>query len=331
MRRRTWFFGWFGICTAVACVDLFHDTDRPLPPADAGVDAPVVLSPKDRAINACARLVACQQGFGSPTGECITNAILAYDPTAAPNRPLRGATKDYWTCLDAAKSCDDVSTCIFGGPAPACSDERGDSYTQCLANDTGGVRLNCTGPLQRVQADPCIATGRRCSSTAVTEGFCTATAKVGCPDAGCTGTVLHECYETGGNTYDLGIDCAAFGDGTCVERPDASPVCKPSSNTTCSPASDSVTCTGPKAYGCPSGFPEVVDCSAFPGATCTPPTGGKPRDVARACRNSEPACTQDECLPDGNLQACVGGYKVQIDCRAIGLGACENNWCKAAQ
>jgi hypothetical protein len=324
----------------MACVDLFHSTSDvqsicevdaadprctdAAPPVDicAG-DAGVA---QQRAIHACSWLAACGHPIGrNKTGACMVDAILAYDCAANPNRKAKGAAKDFWACMQNAKTCSDVNHCIFpmaGGVACANGGFLGCSQTNVDPN----TRIDC------VQAGPgggenCAPHGQTCSSldpdASNRNALCVGpqrracTGSVGCVDGG-----LSLCDDSG---VDIGYSCANVGAGTCNPS-GATPACEPESEGGACSATNDITCTSGnlQAKGCVTLEPEAVDCTPISGlGTCVAIVAGAPGTTpSDACRVADGGCNDDSC-DGGTLVACVRGRSVAIDCAGQGLKGCN--------
>jgi hypothetical protein len=326
----------------VACVDLFHSTSdvQSICEADANdprcTDAPPPIEicagdagvAQQRATHACAWLAACGHPIGrNKTGECMVDAILAYDCAANPNRKAKAAAKDFWNCMQNANSCAAVGVCVFpdkGGVAcnngtfVGCSQNAGvdpNTRIDCPAKEPGG-------------GENCATFGQTCSSldpdAANNSALCvgpqrrTCVGSVGCIDGG-----LSVCDDGG---VDLGYSCANVGAGTC-NATGATPACAPESEAGCSATND-ITCTAGsvRAQGCVTLASESVDCTAISGpGTCVPIEAGAPGTIpSDACRVADAGCTDDSCDNDsGTLVACVRGRSVVIDCTKLGLKTCQ--------
>ncbi|HWL88623.1 MAG TPA: hypothetical protein VNO21_22625, partial [Polyangiaceae bacterium] len=167
------------------CTDLFHSTDfgdagTPVPPPPADVDfcswdSTTALG---HAVESCTRLIACESGFGtgspSAVGECVKNALQAYDCTIAPNRPVQRQTQAFWQCLWKARTCSsdpqglNTLDCVYPG-AFLCGNS---DYTTCGQDAGTNVRVQCQTSGSTGLTDPCVSTGRTCDQ-ANTGGLCT--------------------------------------------------------------------------------------------------------------------------------------------------------------
>ncbi len=327
------------------CTDLFHSTDfggKAVDPLSLPVDF-CTWAPDEaqrHATEACTRLVACQNGFGSTpnaVGDCIKNAMAAYDCSIAPNRPVKGGTRDLWDCLWRAQSCSgdpnghDVQSCVLKDHTFTCS---APNSTSCGTNDLASTRLECFDQNSTASfGDPCAATGRTCSTLSNQPATCTGSAGANCTRTGCDAdNQLHLCADAGTNLpYDRGFDCTSYGAGKCVDS-DAGPACAVLNDAGAPPCTPTaaVTClldanNNPTvASGCPSGVPETFNCGRL-GLQCVATSDGESWDVSRACpppTTSGPACTKDQCDGD-KLLACVRGVQKPIDCVGLKLGACQ--------
>lgn len=331
------------LLAGAACVDLFHSTDSkslcdidaqaPGCSTDAGGDAGVQLCAPDTATaevwakQACAWLAACEDPIGqNGTGECIANAIMAYNCQANPNRRPLGAMRDFWSCMQAAssqKSCTAVAKCVFPNQVFACSTGGFMGCTQ-LAGVNVDTRTECSGP-GSAHGENCAAYGQTCDSldrdASNNNAICVGASGRACAQTKCNGTHLALCDDAG---VDRGYDCALLGGGTCAST-GVVPACQPGGDAGVCASSDSISCTaGGVAQGCASGVQETVDCNAVSGASsCTPVTDGGPGVTPLAACQATGGCGGDTCS-GANLVACVRGRIVTIDCVAAGLKPCSS-------
>lgn len=346
---RGMFFGTsaaFALLGIAACVDLFHSTDfATLCTLDAaacegdaeGSDAPAEATPTDidfckwtsaearaHAERACGWLGACLGVLEqSSYAACSLRALAAYDCTFNPSLRPRGATQAQWACLANVRSCADVKSCVFGGPAPVCKGVPSGTFTGCtegLAVVECGLPAASSPP---VGVESCLIEGRRCTTVDDSTALCTGKNGVACTGVSrCSGTHVVDCKAT----TDVGIDCAAFGSGRC-EQDDTGVV-------GCAPIDTAGDCTGPSrvvcdangvARRCVGGRLVSIDCDAI-GQPCTEPakTGPSFIDPISLCRNDDAGtkCSgRDEC--DGDvLRSCVQGKLFELSCSRIGLGRC---------
>src|SRR5580692_9837053 len=271
--------GVMALAAVSACVDLFHSTDFETlcgvhpEKCDAG-DAGRADAPKDvvdagstnfcewssetaraHAEHACAWLGACSAPFDQNAfGQCMIDAILAYDCNTNPNQPIAaGSLHDLWDALWQAKSCADVNE-IVNPKGVACSG----TGTACAGSIAPTVNLECVDNVGGPES--CLVFGRACGDNGCAQQG--ATGK--CEKSSCAGTVLHDCE---GKT-DLGYDCKYFGAGGCLES-DAGPGCEPvsSASDSCEPTNE-VTCTGDggdTATACATGESVTIDCETLTG------------------------------------------------------------------
>jgi hypothetical protein len=320
-----------------ACVDLFHSTsfetlcevDAKAPgcgmaeaskndvadAADAGSTDFCLWSTKEAkgyATHACAMIGACTAPFDhNAFGQCMIDAILAYDCTTNPNKTIAaGPLHEYWDALWRAKSCKDIPSLNPNG------DTCGDGFG-CLPDGSSPYTvLECVS--NKTEPETCLVVGKVCGG----DQFCvTPNAKKSCDPPSCEKTVLHACESRG---KDEGYDCKYFGLGACVAG-GGTGGCSPNEMFGASPCSTSrsVTCDGGTATGCGTGVTENVNCDNLTGAgTCV---GGTPSwDVASACQGSETTCTPG-CSADGDtLTGCAQGAKFTATCKTEGLGPCHS-------
>ncbi len=328
------------VASAFACVDLFHSTDVPslcdldasAPQCiDGGDAAPQDLCAPDagvaqtQAIKACAMLSACAHPAGrNKTGECMVDAILAYDCAANPNRKPLGKSKAFWLCMQNAKTCADVEHCVYPDTNVACQNGGFIGCTQSSQNPD--TRVDCFSATNPAPGENCAAHGQTCDAldpdASNRNALCVGPQRRTCTGAGgCVATQLSICNDAG---VDLGYDCTDFGAGSCFSN-GASPACKPTGTGTCASTND-VTCTSGNvvAQGCVTGVPETVDCTAISGkGTCVPIEAGVLGTTPASACHLDTGCTDDTCDDAGALVACVRGRAVVVDCTSLGLKTCN--------
>ncbi len=319
---------------AFACVDLFHDTDfASTPPIDASTpeakaDAPsatgdaapldfCTLDPNDakaRAQRACAMLAACQTPFGkNATGACLERALPAIGCKMAPGRVARGSALEFYRCLVAASSCDDVARCVFKTEKETICVKEAGAFTQCVPS-TGApaLRADCFNEGPAV-AEPCSDLGQICSGEGDYLGLCTGKkGRSGCTIGGCVDTFVVRCNRDGG---DDGYDCALFGAGSCVAT-DAGGACVPNGQG-CEVKPVECDSQG-LVTGCIGGKLDRLSCSLFDG-TCHDAGARAALDVREVCRvPGDAGCDIDRCSSNvDQLTACVLGNRITIDCKAL--------------
>src|SRR5262249_41419950 len=150
----------------------------------------------------------------------------------------------YWDCLYKAKSCVDVSACVYGGA----------SVPTCPA---GGVRcaqstlLDCADAgAPPVAAASCVTQGQTCGNDGVTD--CTPTNDGTCPSLGCNGKILRDC-DNGSPAHDRGLDCSLYGAGTCQTAHLVTDAGADATISTCTPTLEAGTCTASPNVSCNAG------------------------------------------------------------------------------
>jgi hypothetical protein len=334
---------------AGACFDVLHETGdlRTACERDASVEgcgstdappglcAPSASEARRTAAHACAWLGACETPMGrNAFGDCMFEALLAYDCDANPAHPAGGSRAGLWRCLARARTCDDVDACIFpAGLEPCGSPGR---YIGCGNAGPPGkpsdrdVRVECNdgdaGPFPRSRGESCALWGQTCNA-ASSAVACAPSAAAGCTQSECAGSVIHWCS---GET-DVGLDCASFGSPRCAAFPATAPTwvaCVPpgDAGASCTPDTEA-RCADGVARSCPAGVPETVNCAALLGApaeagACREGPLVPPFDWTSACVLDPPACTADAC-DGGLLTGCARGAAFSVDCAEAGLGACS--------
>jgi hypothetical protein len=344
-----------GVATAfvlAACVDLFHDTsfktlcdeDASAPgcgavdggptkdvqvAAEAGPDAAATdfcalgaTEARTLAAHACAWLGACEGPYEHNTfGQCVFEAIQAYDCTARPNMKVKGSIFTYWSCLANVKSCDDVNRCVA---APGCNGS-GVSFNACAPNGTTRVACSATTPKSAHPAfvANCDAQGRRCIQPDINDSiaFCAASdtsGDAGC-NAGCQGSVIHDCEDAGlPYAVDLGRDCKNIGAGTCTTADSGAGVCAPA-GVAC--PNGGFVCSANVAIDCRSGVEDRVDCTKLGGTCQASGMPGPAWDPAYACVQGAGTCGADTCSGT-TINGCANGIDFHVDCKAVGLSSC---------
>ena len=280
----------------VACVDLFHSTsdvqsiceldasdprctDAPVPVEICAPDAGVA---QQRAVHACSWLAACGHPLGrNKTGTCMVDAILAYDCAANPNRKAKGAAKDFWTCMQTAKTCSDVDHCVF--PEAGRSRARTATFVGCSQSAKTPTRaIDCvrSGPARRRElraprSDVQLARSRRVEPQRALRRTTTAARA----RARAASTGAQPVRRRGGRPRLRLRGCRR---GKLLRRAARHPRASRGPRGTCAATND-VTCTSGNlvAKGCVTLIPETVDCTAISGTgTCVPIEGGALRHGA---------------------------------------------------
>ena len=348
-----------GAASVAACVDLFHSTDFPtLCDHDAAacasgtdartvdaedVDASEPAQPIDlcaatssearrRAEHACGYLGACLGPHEDTRfGACMTRALAAYDCAFNPSLRPRGATAVLWDCLSKASTCEAVTLCVFGTPAPPCEAASG-LYSACNLEpdelggfDAGSVVVACYDSTVSVGMNPCELRGRTCARLDESKSLCTGARGTACTGgARCDGTFAVKCRSAAGINADEGMNCARFGDGRCI-LDDAGAACAPASPAPSCKGTAEVVCSDAGiARSCVGGESVTIDCTAIDQG-CNA-AGVSPTDPIEACRvvDAGAACTEteDEC-DGGTLVSCSRGSRYTLRCTDVtGLGAC---------
>lgn len=335
-----------------ACVDLFHSTDFETL-HDAGGDAGDVAAPdaapdgpkplvdfcqwspaeaRANATRACAWLGACGGPLReSVLGSCMVHALYAYDCSFNPVMRPNGATRALWSCLIDVKSCAEVDACIYGGAPPTCAAVASGSFTKCAPAAAGEVLVECgnreAGPPRGVE--PCAFTGRACATIDDSTSFCAGTAKTSCANgAACNGTSAVDCSIDAGALVDRGVDCAAFGAGTCAADDAGTVACAPLADAGACEGGAAVTCAGDGgtiATSCVGGRAIEIDCAKL-GVPCDVSNGVPAYEVLLACDERADAgrCNVADTCTGGKLRSCARGLAFEADCASLGLGACES-------
>jgi hypothetical protein len=302
----------------VACIDLFHTTDDVLTACqldgnipDCGAEAEAAVPVEAggpvhtdfcspgwsrgdalaHAQHACAWLGACEAPIGKNAfGECMFQALLAYDCAANPSHPVRGKRHDLWDCLWQAQTCAAVDACIFPDEKnrPECSG----GGLSCAGGGSADTRIACPDS-GATPGENCALWGQTCNN-AGNGTYCLGAAgpaAFSCKNLECDGQGrIHYCPDGG---PDMGIDCSGVGAGACVPLtgPDGGGwiACAPTepagdAGAACT-ADASATCVQGVAYSCASGLPEQIDCAALlgDGGACQPGAFGIGYDFTSPC------------------------------------------------
>lgn len=335
---------------AVACVDLFHDTDFPTlcatdpaecttPDDDAAVDASdeVPTTPlcsgdpevaRSLAAGICARLGACGHALGANAfGECMIETLAATDCAARPEMPVRGDLDRLFRCLSRAKSCEDTRGCLFPAAPPQacrCAPEQGcdASFVACQEGENAAVRFVCpVAGGTPTTTESCLLSGTGC----VRDNPATARCGVsGACIAGCKDGVARGC-----DGADVSRNCRLYGQGACKDVLDVGAFCEPLPRQSC--AEDTgLTCEGKVARSCVTGHLETVDCARL-GLGCIA-SDRVPLDLTDACEGpivaSEDADLADagdctESCAEGVITSCARGATFVARCQDFGFPRCE--------
>jgi hypothetical protein len=341
---------------AIACGDLFHSTsfdtlctvdasatgcsgdsaDAAAGADEASTDAGATdFCAADRATahtnasHACAWLTACEGPYDhNAPGQCMFDALQAFDCSIRPNMKVRGVIHDYWQCLLDAKSCSDVDKCVFGGPIGPCPATGG--FNSCESN--GVTRVACTatqGATPPALATNCAAQGRVCLHPMAkgSIAYCGAsTLPPGGCTSGCKGSSIQDCNADAGisATIDTGRDCSNVGAGQCAPIEGPTGACVPTSTANdCGGAKDLACKNTTTVRDCRTGAQDIVDCAGL-GGGCSVTGGVVPSgpawDPSYACTGSK-MCGADTCA-NGVITSCFHGIDFSIDCKAQGLPGC---------
>lgn len=350
------------VIAPLACVDLFHSTDFETLRPDTGVplpDAPATdpdaeagptplvdfckWSPaeaRSSATRACAWLGACTGVLDSTQlGPCMLNALWAYDCDLNPGLRPNGATYALWSCLSDVKSCGEVEACVRPRGPDTCPVVTSGSFTQCGDAGASELRVECSKPQvgPPASAEPCALQGKVCIAIDESASTCGGAAKKTCAlGRGCSGTGAVDCRIAPATTtlVDFGLDCAAFGAGSCAAEDagagaDGGPLvaCAPLPNVPACDAGMDVTCDVdfPRvARSCVSGRAVSIDCAKL-GVGCDVSKGVPTYRPLEACAEYVDAgrCSGADQCESGKLRSCAQGIAFEADCAALGLRACE--------
>jgi hypothetical protein len=265
---------------------------------------------------ACAWLGACAGPYGNNEfGTCIDYALRAYHCELNPSMPVLGATHAYWDCLQKARSCRDVKSCVLTVNCPP----GGSPFVIC----SGATRMSCPAgqqPGPALGAENCVAVGQTCRDNGGSPE-CSAANDGECHPLGCASpTLLRDCN----GSQDRGVNCSLYGGGSCKDGGLAA--CEPSDRAPSCTVSGTATCNTGTVTACFTGREQRLDCRALmeDAGTCDlAATSTQPLwDLSRYCvPNTAGGCTESCSGPIGS--ACHRGKAVTLDCPAFGLGPCE--------
>jgi len=336
------------VLAPLACVDLFHSTDfadntaktdaatqDAATDVEAGPSGPKPLvdfcawTPEEaraHATRACAWLGACEGPVGeSVFGQCMLHALWAYDCSFNPTmRPL-GRTRAMWSCLSDTKSCAEVDACVFPDAPSKCNAVASGSFTAC----GGDLLLEC-GRREEGRAtavDPCPLVGRACTTKDPSTALCSGVKKDCSLGIECSGTAAVDCRNENALLVDHGVDCAAFGAGSCAGD-DAGVGCVPSEDAgACDDAGTiALACTDAGVVtSCVGGRALAIDCTKL-GLPCDVTTKAiAPYEPLAACAERLDAgrCASADDCTGTTLHSCAQGASFTVDCASVGLGTCE--------
>lgn len=340
------------VAAPLACVDLFHSTDfetlhvgDAAPDADVATDASAEAGPKplvdfckwtsaeakEHATRACAYLGACVGPLGDTIfGPCMVHAIGAYDCALNPSLRPNGATYALWSCLSDVKTCGDVQTCLGAAASAKCVAVAGGSFTKCAPDSPNRVRVQCSNPQAGppTAIEPCVLAGKTCTFVDESTSMCTGATTDTCSQGiTCSGTSAVDCRVDSTKLVDHGVDCAAFGAGTCVlEGTDVQhAACAPGEGAPPCDGGATVTCDpdGGVAQSCVGGKLVALDCQRL-GVGCDA-TNAPTYDPLQACAERADAggCIAADDCRQGKVRSCGQGMAFEADCAALGLGPCE--------
>lgn len=341
--KRLWLLaplGW-----ALACVDLFHDTDDLVcvsctdadvegttdadATADAASDRDEPIAPlcaasstqaREWATAACVWLGAVGRPFSTnEPGECMFQALRAYDCTLDPAMEPRGKRAAFWRCIHAATSGGGdhraaVTACIFPDGPPGC-ESRGAELWGCDANQSSAVLCGAGVPAQIRGGANCAAMGGACDP--LRREPCTALPESGsatCVSSRCDGDVAIVCAnEREVQRY----DCTQSGAGTC-----ASTRCAPLGDDSCT-TSGAVQCEDDIASSCVGGTQQKSRCTVA-GLACAEGSLGSSLDQACVATDTPCATGSSTCSGDKTeVVACMRGQEVRLRCDLYGLPPCR--------
>ncbi len=351
MKRVIVMFALLGGASVLACVDLFHATDfqtlcdRDAEACDAAapvVDASVPeagdvtpdlcdTTPGDLAESVCARLGACLGPVGfTRFGECSFRARLAYDCQANTALRPRSAVARQWDCLARAKTCEEISACVFPSGVQTCRPTGAGTYIACGLGANTSTRVQCGSSTTPVAVEPCSLGGQTCATVdpESKRGECSGVLQAGCTGVPrCLNTSAVACEKVaGGPLQDVGLDCASYGAGVCKDYGTQGPTCVPGSEApSCTSLEGRLECDGDRVRACVNGKLLALDCGRL-GLTCVERARRGAWDIASWCSAAPDAgllCDdpEDSCA-GGKLLSCRRGQRVEVDCTALGLGAC---------
>lgn len=343
----------------VACFDLFHPTadvltacqiDAETPGcSEGGADASEAgtdfcawdeVTANRNAEHACAWLGACETPLGQGAfGNCMFEALLAYDCKANPNHPVTGERHARWDCLWKASSCADVESCVFPAGVVTCTSGVG---TACGAGPNKDVRVECASS-GKVFGENCALWGQTCAALQGGAGFCKGNGGA----AGISCTDFQTCDQGTGEIHacdggDFGIACGTNGAGGCGGFPTKSNpqwvACLPVRGGAACDAGTTATCANGVATTCLTGVTENLDCDALlrSDAGCTPGDTNPNFDWTSPCvvsaapadagTDADAGADASTCTDDcsgSTLTGCTRGSRYMLDCSRVGLGACH--------
>lgn len=347
------------VLSAIACVDLFHDTDfetlcssTPNDPAcgndagvvkdgaaeaEVGVDASRArpdfcawdaAEARAQAMRACAWLGACEGPLGeSAFGPCVVRAMLAFDCTSTPTLRPAGEVDAFWGCLATVASCADVDQCVFPGGVQPCKEVSAGSSTACgtLAANAG-ARLRCSGPAGRAAGvEPCTMLGKTCAVENASTSTCAGALGFDtCSTNLCSGKSAVDCQPAGTRTLDRGVSCAGIGAGQCITADAGAPFCQPTAAAPSCTEDTEPACEGQVLTSCVENRQTRIDCGRI-GLPCDVSTAPPSYDLAAACIDRAGTCAQpiDVCVNAGKLRSCGRGIALEVECASVGLGPCK--------
>jgi len=252
---------------------------------------------------ACVRASAC----GVQVYPRVSNCLDSYHELSVP-QGLRKIYEEIYTCVNAAGGdCAAVRGCF--GAEEICDRDfaarcEGDTAVSCDLIGGRTFTLRCAAAGMGCYVDPEHSFSAKCSFGPCDSGTHT-----------CRGGVIARCE--GGQLLAV-RDCTATGGLTCQIRDVGYPACEDPQAARCHevPAEERFRCEEHHAIYCSGDHMHQEDCRRwFKHGTCEKGRCAVP-DGAECAADEVNRCAGEQ------LEACIHGRWVRIDCRALGLAGC---------
>lgn len=290
------------LCALAACSD---DAEPPASDGSVGdgaMDAAPPIKPvaMQELLDACVRASAC----GVRTYPILGNCLEAYFKLSLP-QGLSPLYDEIYKCINAAKGdCAAIA---------ACYGKRSDCDNSYKDRCEGDVAVTCDLIEKKVFAFDCTKAKMKCQikkDGLRDSAICALDTCFSSFGNMCSGNRLLNCVNSLIEVY----ECEA--DGLICSSTSKGAECIGESSSKCMNKGYTPSCQGTKRVTCVGGYEHFYDCS-------------KQKNIATSCVGADCAVSGKECDHDLNrcageqLEACLDGSWGKIDCKQLGLGACQ--------
>jgi len=218
-------------------------------------------------------------------------------------------------CILAAKSCDEVRSCVAGKAAATCA--KRPNISQCV-----GTHLHVCDKVQ-FEFD-CATVGLDCVTMGGASNCARAASCSGPEGASCSGNDAIICMSSKTGYKGIAVSCSALG-VQCIAKPNSPPgIACDIPPQDCDAKTFLPYCKGDMLIGCSKGKTRALPCALMGGVCALGPAGSKAKCKLHDSFASGPGCSGG-CEGD-KAQFCQSGKPVYVDCSAYGL-KCEVSRC----